>query len=176
MASSTSMISGLSSGIDWQSMITQIIAVEHKSVDLISNKKTNYTSKLTEWQSFNTKLLALKTAAGNLKDAEDFGVYSAGMSSDSSTVKATDLLAVTTSTTASVGSYSLKVNNLAAAQKLSSSSFTSISSALGADYAGDLLINGTVISIDSTDTLVSVKDRINSANSGASPTGVTAGL
>jgi flagellar hook-associated protein 2 len=170
------MISGLSSGIDWQSMITQIIAVEHKSVDLISNKKTNYTSKLTEWQSFNTKLLALKTAAGNLKDAEDFGVYSAGMSSDSSTVKATDLLAVTTSTTASVGSYSLKVNNLAAAQKLSSSSFTSISSALGADYAGDLLINGTVISIDSTDTLVSVKDRINSANSGASPTGVTAGL
>ncbi|HAJ27394.1 MAG TPA: flagellar hook protein [Syntrophus sp. (in: bacteria)] len=176
MASSTSMVSGLSSGIDWQSMITQIIAVEHKSVDIVSNKKTAYTSKLTEWQSFNTKLLALKTAAGNLKDAEDFGVFRAVMSSDSSTVKAADLLAVTTSTTASVGSYTLKVNALAAAQKLSSSSFASTSSALGAGYVGDLLINGAIITIDSTDTLVSLKDRINSANSGSSPTGVTAGL
>lgn len=170
------MVSGLSSGIDWQSMVTQIIAIDHKTVDLITNKKTADTSKLTEWQSFNTKLLALKTAAGNLKDVEDFGLYKAAMSSDSSTVKAADLLAATPASTASVGSYSLTINNLAAAQKLSSSSFASTSSALGAGYAGDLLINGTLISIDSTDTLVSVKDRINSANSGASPTGVTAGL
>ena len=48
--------------------------------------------------------------------------------------------------------------------------------ALGAGYAGDLLINGTVISIAATDTLISVKDKINNANAGTSPTGVTAGI
>jgi flagellar hook-associated protein 2 len=179
MATGTSVISGLSSGFDWSAMIDQLIAVDHKRVDTVSNQKKAYESKLSEWQSLNTKLLALKTASDDLKDAEDFAVYSANMnisSSNSSTVKAADLLSVTTSATASTGSYALQVNNLAAAQKLSSSSFTSTSSALGAGYAGDLLINGKVVTIGATDTLVSVKDRINSANSGASPTGVTASL
>ena len=176
MASSTNLISGLSSGFDWRSMIDQLMAIEHRRVDLVTAKKTESQTKLTAWQSFNTRLLAMKTAAGNLKDAEDFAVYKADMTSNSSTIKASDLLTVTTSTTASVGSYSLKITNLAEAQKLSSSSFTGISSALGAGYAGDMLINGTVISIAATDTLTAVKDMINNANTGANPTGVTASI
>jgi len=176
MATSTNLISGLSSGIDWQSMVTQLIAVDHKNVDLISSKKTAYSAKLTEWQSVNTKLLALKTAAGKLKDADDFNVYKADMTSNSSTVGASDLLAVTTSSSASVGSYNLKITNMAAAQKLSSASFSSITSALGSGYAGDLLINGTVINIAATDSLTAVKEKINNGNSGTIPTGVTASI
>lgn len=176
MSTSTNMISGLSSGFDWRSMIDQLMAVDHKPVDTVSKKKNEYETKLTEWQSVNTKLLALKTAAGDLKDADDFNVYKASMTSSSSTVEASDLLAVTTSTSASVGSYNLKVTNLAAAQKLSSISFTGISSALGTGYAGDLLINGTVITIATTDTLTAVKEKINNANSGTIPTGVTASI
>ena len=118
----------------------------------------------------------MKTAVGALKNTEDFGVFKAAMTTDSATVNASDLLTVTPSTTASVGSYALKVNTLAAAQKVSSGSFTSISGALGAGYAGDLLINGKVISISASDTLTNLKDKINDANSGASPTGVTAGI
>lgn len=175
MATSTNLISGLSSGIDWQSMVKQLIAIDHKSVDLVSNKKTDYTSKLTEWQSVNTKLLALKTSAGSLKNADDFNVYKASMTSNS-TVDASDILSVTTSTTAAVGSYSLKVTNLASAQKLSSASFSSLSSALGSTYEGDMLINGTAITIAATDTLSTVRDKINNANSGDSPTGVTASI
>jgi flagellar hook-associated protein 2 len=173
---STNLISGLSSGFDWQSMVTQLIAIDHKQIDIVSTKKTDTEKKLTEWQSLNTKLLALKTAAGALNNTEDFGVFKAAMTTDSATVKASDLLTVTTSTMASVGSYTLKVNNLAAAQKVSSGSFTSISGVLGADYAGDILINGQVIRIAASDTLTNLKDKINNANSGASPTGVTAGI
>lgn len=176
MSTSTSLISGLSSGFDWQSMITQLIAIDHQRIDNISTKKTDYEKKLTEWQSLNTKLLALKTAAGNLKNPEDFCVYKAAMTSDSATVNASDLIAATASSTASVGSYTVGINNLATAQKLSSGSFTSASAALGSSYAGDVLINGTVISIDATDTLSTVKDKINNANSGVNPTAVTAGI
>ncbi len=176
MALSTNQVAGLSSGFDWRSMIDQLIAVEHRRIDLVSAKKTDSEKKLTEWQSLNTKLLALKTAAGNLKDGSDFGLFKASLSSSSATVKASDLLNVTPSSTASIGSYTLKVNSLAAAQKLSSGSFGAVATALGADYSGDLLINGKVISIASTDTLAGVRDKINNANSGANPTGVTASI
>jgi flagellar hook-associated protein 2 len=176
MSSSTNLISGLSSGFDWRTMVDQLIAVEHRRVDMISNKKTDSQKKLAEWQSFNTKLLALKMAAGSLKNAEAFNVYKASMSTDSPTVKASDLLTVTASTTASIGSYSIKVNSLAMSQKISSSSFTSMTDVLGPSYAGDLLINGRVVSIAVTDTLTSMRDKINNANAGANPTGVTAGI
>ena len=176
MSSSTNMISGLASGIDWKSIVSQLMEMEHQRVDIIEDKKTETAKKLSEWQSFNTRLLALKTAAGNLKDPEAFAVFKASMSTDSSTIDASDLLTVSTTTTASVGSYTLKINNLATAEKRSSCSFSTTSEALGSDYSGDIIINGAVIAIASTDTLTNVKDKINNANSGSNPTGVTAGV
>ena len=176
MSLSTNLISGLSSGFDWRTMIDQLIAVDHQRVDLVENQKTEYENKYSEWQSFNTKLLSLKTAAEGLKDANDFYVYTSNMSSDSSTVDASDLLSVSTSSSASKGSYSIKVSSLATAQKLSSKSFSSFSDALGASYAGDILINGVAVNISETDSLADVRDRINNANSGTNPSEVTASI
>jgi flagellar capping protein FliD len=172
----TNLISGLASGIDWKTMVDQLISVDHQRVDLITNKQKAETAKLTEWQSLNTKLLALKTAVTNLKDASAFSLYKAVMTTDKATVKGEDLLAVTSSTSASAGSYTIKVNNLAVAQRISSGTFTTMTSALGDDYAGDLTINGTSITIAAADTLLNVRDRINNANTGSDPTGVTASI
>lgn len=172
----TSLISGLSSSLDWESIVTQLIEVDHRRVDLVSAKKTDTESKLAEWRSLNTKLLALKTAAGNLISHEDFGLFTETMTTDSATVKGSDLLSVTTSESASIGSHSLKINSIATAEKLSSASFASASEALGASYAGDILINQAVVSIEATDTLSDVMNKINNANSGTDPTGVTAGI
>ena len=176
MAISTNLVSGLSSGFDWKSMIDQLMQVEHKKVDLVGEQQTTYKNQLTEWQSFNTKLLALKTAAGALKDPEDFNLYTSSMASDSSTVKASDLLSVSASSLASKGSYTIKIASLATAQKLSSRSFTSTSDALGSSYAGDILINGVAVSINSTDCLADVRDKINNANSGTTASGVSASI
>ncbi len=131
MALSTNLISGLSSGFDWRSMIDQLMAVEHRPVDLVTAKKTDTETKLKEWQTANSKLLALKTAAAGLKNPDIFQVFAATMSTNSSTVKASDLLSVSTTTTAAPGTYSLKVTNLAQAQKLSSNPFTSQTTASG---------------------------------------------
>ena len=92
MALSTNLISGLSSGFDWRSMIDQLMAVEHRPVDLVTAKKTDTEAKLKEWQTANSKLLAFKTAAAGLKDPDIFQVFAATMSTNSSTVKASDLL------------------------------------------------------------------------------------
>ena len=147
MALSTNLISGLSSGFDWRSMIDQLMKIESRRVDLVSNRKTEYEGKLSEWQSFNTKLLSLKTAAVGLNDPESFDLYKTNLASDDSAVKASDLLSVSTTSSASKGSYSIIVDTLAAAQKLSSSSFSGFSEALGASYAGDIMINGRAVSV-----------------------------
>ncbi|MDP3014169.1 MAG: flagellar filament capping protein FliD, partial [Candidatus Subteraquimicrobiales bacterium] len=172
----TQLISGLSSGLDWRSMIDQLRAIEHRRVDLVTAKKTGAQTKLTEWQSFNTKLLALKTAAGNLRSDTSFEVFKASLSSSDTNVKASDLLSVATSSEATPGSYDVKITNIAQAQKLSSGSFSSLTSALGSAYAGDLLINGQVVNITATDNLANIRDKINALNAGTYPTKVIAGI
>ena len=176
MSLSTNLVSGLASGFDWRSMIDQLMEIEHKKVDLVEDQKTEYEDKLSEWQSFNTKLLSLKTAAADLKDTEDFDVYASDMTSDNSNIDASDILSVSTSSSASKGSYTITVSSLATAQKLSSGSFSGFSDALGASCAGDILINGVAVSISDTDTLADVRDKINNANAGTDPTGVTASI
>ncbi len=176
MALSTNLISGLSSGFDWRSMIDQLMAIENRRVDLVTAKKNDSQTKLTEWQSFNTKLLAFKTAAGGLNDPESFDIYKSSMTSDNSAVKASDLLSVSTTSSASKGSYNIIIDSLATAQKLSSGSFSGFSDALGASYAGDIIINGRTVSVNATDSLADVRNKINNTNSGTNPTGVSASI
>lgn len=176
MALSTNQVAGLSSGFDWRTMVDQLMAVEHRRVDIVTAKKTASQTKLTEWQSANSKLLALKTIAGTLKDPDNFQLFTTTMSTNSSTVKGSDLLSVSTSSTAVPGTYSLKITNLAQAQKLSSNPFTSQTTALGSNYAGDIVINGKVATIKTTDTLAGVASNINNLNTGSSPSGVTASV
>jgi flagellar hook-associated protein 2 len=174
MAISTNLVSGLASGFDWKTMIDQLMQIDQQKVTLVGNQQTTYKNQLSEWQSFNTQLLSLKTAADALMTPDDFAMYAANMTSDSSTVTASDILSVSTSSQASKGSYTINVSSLATAQKLSSQPFSSTSDALGASYAGDILINGVAISISATDSLASVRDKINNANSGTTATGVSA--
>ncbi len=176
MATSTNLISGLSSGFDWRSMIDQLIAIEAAPVDLKESQKNEYETQLSEWRSFNSTLLSLKSSAQALSNPDDFFVYTSNMSSDNNDVDAKDLLSISTTSSASPGSYSIQVNNIATAQKLSSASFSSYSDAIGSSYAGDIIINGKTISINETDGLDDIRNRINNANSGTNPTGVTASI
>ncbi|MBN1614744.1 MAG: flagellar filament capping protein FliD [Deltaproteobacteria bacterium] len=173
---STNLVSGLSSGFDWQNMITQLMAIEHRRVDLVETRKTETQTKLSAWQSFNSKLLAFRTAAEAIKDPTDFQLFSTSMTSNSGTIEAEDLLSVITGEEAAEGTYSVTVTNLAKAQKLSSNPFTSRSESLGSAYAGDIIINGKVLTISETDTLATVASGINNLNTGNDPSGVTASI
>ncbi|MDD5153562.1 MAG: flagellar cap protein FliD N-terminal domain-containing protein, partial [Desulfovibrionales bacterium] len=131
-------------------MVDQLIAVEHKRVDLVINRKSEYESKLSEWRGINTKLLALKTASTALSTESAFKVFSSTTTSDTSTA-ASNLLTVSTSSTASPGTYNIEVNNLAQSEKISSQNYAATDTALS--LSGDILISGKVVSIVSTDTL-----------------------
>ncbi len=176
MSLSTNLISGLATGFDWRSMIDQLVAIDYERVELVENKVTEYEGKLAEWQSFNTMLLSLKTSAENLKDTDDFARYTTRMTTDNTDVSASDLLSVSASSSAAEGVYSIVVKETASAQRLSSDSFSDATEALGESYAGDIIINGCVITIDAADSLTNIMDSINNANSGSNPCGVTASI
>ncbi|MBC8432298.1 MAG: flagellar filament capping protein FliD [Desulfobacterales bacterium] len=174
MSLSTNLISGLSSGFDWRSMIDQLISIDNRRVELIEDRKSEYQTKLDEWQSVNSMLLALKTATGALSTQSAFNVYTSGTTSDTST-SASDRLTVSTSSSASPGMHQIRVDNLAQSNKLSSNSYAATDTALSLT-AGDILISGRVVNITATDTLADIEDKINTANTGSSPSNVTASI
>ncbi len=156
-------ISGLGSGMDWSSLIDKIMEIEHRPVDLLEQRKQDYQNKLSAWQEINTKLLSLKTSAEDIMSEDDFDVFTTQLSSNSST-NAEDILLATSGSDASPGTYSIRVLSVATPESIQSKSFTDSDSALG--ISGDILINGQLVSIDSTDTLMDISGKINSLNSG----------
>ena len=177
MSLSTNLISGLSSGFDWRSMIDQLIGIEHRRVDLVEERKSEYESKLSAFQSVNTMLLSLKTQSVTLAKSDSFNVYTSSLTTNSANYKALDFMSITTSADAAPGSHSIEMtasSSIAQARKISSKSFSSYDEAL--NLTGDFIINGRAVRVDSTDTLGDVRDKVNNVNSGSNATGVTASI
>ena len=173
MSSSTNLISGLSSGFDWRTMVDQLIAIEHKKVDLVTTRKTDTQTKLSAWQGVNTMLLALKTASQAISNQSAFNAFKVSTTSNTST-SASNLVNVTTSSSASPAVHNIKVNNVAQSEKISSKDYSDTATSLG--LTGDILVSGKIVSIVSTDSLTDVKEKINAVNTGANPSKVTASI
>lgn len=169
----TSVVSGLASGLDWRNIIDQLRKLETKKVNLINQKKKEYGEKVSAWQNINKKLLSLKTRAETLNSYKGFGLFKSSLSSDTST-KAEDILSVTTGEDASPGTYQIVVHRLARAEKQASKEFPSHTAPL--NLSGDLLINGKTVTIAPTDTLISIRNKINAANTGEEPSYVSASI
>lgn len=169
----TSVISGLSSGLDWRKIVDQMRQLEHKRIDRVETRKKGYGEKLNAWQGINSKLLALKKAATTLNQTSHFNLYWTSLSS-SATTKAEDVLSVAASTEASPGTYQIVVKQLASAQKLSSTGYARQTATLG--LSGDIIIGGRTVKIAATDSLLSIRDKINAVNAGKDASRVTASI
>jgi len=170
----SSYISGLASGIDWTSMIDQLLAIERRPITLMESDKEKIDQRYSAWTSVNSKLLSLKSAAESLTELDDFNVFASNASIVGTSKTVDALLNFAVGSNASQGSYTIEIENLAQAQKLGSKSFSSLTAALGLE--GDLLINGNAVHIESSDTIIDIRDRINGLNSGTSPSGVMASV
>ncbi len=170
---STNSISGLSSGLDWQGIIDQIYEIERRPITLLEDRVQDYEDKLDAWRDVNTRLLTLKSSASSLNTVSAFSLFAASTSS-SSTTSADKILSATVGADAATGSYAVDVTQLARAQKLSSASVSDKTAALGT--SGDILINGQVAHIETSDSLDTIRDKINAVNSGTSASRVTATL
>ncbi|MDR7280495.1 flagellar filament capping protein FliD [Catenuloplanes atrovinosus] len=106
----TTSVSGLVSGMDTNSLVTQLMQVEAVGQTRLKSKVSTEEKAVTAYQSVNTKLAAIETAADELGKLATW--RSAKATSSSSTVTATTASANTTQT----GTVTFDVISLAKAQ------------------------------------------------------------
>src|SRR3954467_12888059 len=112
-ATSTSpmTLSGLSSGLDTDSIVTQLMAVERLPEKQMQVKKSQSEARQQLLKEFSTKLSALKTAASTLDDTALWSPKQSAVSSDTSRVSAT------MTGGAGVGGTTIQVDRLASSQQ-----------------------------------------------------------
>ncbi|SEK69627.1 flagellar filament capping protein FliD [Nitrosovibrio tenuis] len=172
-------VPGAGSNLDVNGIVSQLMAIERRPLDLLTQRGADYQAKLSAYGALKGAMSAFQTAMNGLADGAKFQAATASAADPS-------VFTVTANGKAVPGSYSVEVQQLAQQQKIRSEGFASASSAVG---SGMLTIQyGTydsgsntftlnsgkpaqTITIDpSNNTLSGVRDTVNAANIGVSAT------
>lgn len=180
MATITSLGSG--SGLDLESLVTQLMSVEKRPLTALQKQESSFNVKISALATLSSKLSALQTSAKDLVPSatqtaqEKFATYSA-------TVAKAEIATATASTGAVTGSYALEISELAQGQKLTSSVISGALSTgtltlsvgdmtgAGGTFAADADRTFNITIDSSNNTLTGLRNAINSAK-----TGVTASI
>lgn len=175
---------GLGSGLDVESIITKLMAVEQQPITNINTKTGDLKTQLSTYGQIQSTLSTLRDAASKLTNPDTW----AGAKTTSSDPTA---VSVTASTGAATGNVSIEVTKLAQSQTLASTTFANTSATVG---KGSLTIElgtwttannvstfssksgATPVTInigDGEDSLTQVRDKINAANAGVTAAIVT---
>ena len=166
---------GIGSGLDIESVITQLVAVERAPVTKLQTEATSLQTKLSTYGKLQSGMAALRDAASALTRPSTWNA-TVGASSDTTSV------AVTTSASTLPGSYSIEVQRLASVQSNATGVYASADALVG---EGTLHIElGTwgagqtsftpkagATAVDITvgppaESLAQLRDKINASNSG----------
>ncbi|MDP3844615.1 MAG: flagellar filament capping protein FliD [Oxalobacteraceae bacterium] len=102
---------GVGSGLDVNTLVTQLMTIERAPVTLLDKKEASYQAKLSSYGTLKSSLALLQTAAKTLSTPDKFSPMKASVAD-------TTILSATASTTAVAGSYDVEVQSLAQSQKL----------------------------------------------------------
>lgn len=149
--------SGISSGIDTESIISRLLQIEAIPIQRLQVRQQQLGARQNLLNQFKTRLTALSGAAASLNSATTFNPISALSSKP-------EVATISGSTTAVTGTYNLEVSKLAQAHKISSSAQTSATDAL--NLSGVFTVNGKGVTISTTDSLTAIAQKINSAGAG----------
>ena len=115
---------GVGSGLDVNSIITQLVAIEQVPLKTLKTEATALQTKITTYGKVQSYLSTLRDASSALTRSDTWGATT-GTSSDPSAVT------VTTGPTTKAGNYSLSVQSLAASQSNATATFASADSIVG---------------------------------------------
>jgi flagellar hook-associated protein 2 len=164
--------SGLVSGLDWRTMVDQIIQVESKPMIATKAQVTAANSKTAAWKTFSGLAGGLKTAVVGLRDGTALSKVGASVTDPSVASGGTAHVAASAADGTSPGRFLVEVISLAQAEKAGGEGFASTTAALG--LTGEFFVNGSRITVAATDSLAELRSKINAANSGTTATKVTA--
>jgi flagellar hook-associated protein 2 len=161
-------MSGLASGQDTQAIIDAMIKAKSTPLTTMEEEQTKIESDLTAWSDLNTLMTNLTDSLDTLRTWETWSQMAATSSDESQ-------LTATASSSASVATYKISITQLAQAHSISSSSASDLKSdatsttdlvAGGILTAGnEFTIGGQTITIGSTESLSTLRTKINTAAS-----------
>jgi len=161
-------LSGLSTGIDTSTLVSQLMAIERRQLNVFTDRKETYESRKEALSTLQTKLKALKNAAAGLSDGGELRAYKTTTSDE-------DIVTAEASSNAFEGNHSVVVNQLANAERWVHTG--------GLEYAESLVGAGTFIysyngqeSVITTTAETTLDDLVGLINNDAKNPGVTANL
>lgn len=161
--------SGLASGFDYRSLVDAIIEQERQPAARLESRIATLGRQQQAIENLRGLLRSFESAAASLRDGTAFDTTT----STTSILSGTRALAtVTTAPGVQQGEHTLSVTQLARAAKLIGTGAASTADQLGA--AGTISINDFSVDVEATDTLATLRDKINALNSGSTPSGVVA--
>lgn len=176
---------GLGSGLDVETIISKLVAVEQQPVNDINKRTDGLKTRLSTYGQIQSTLSALRDAANKLTNPDTW----AGTKATSSDATA---VSVSAGSGAAVGSASLSVSQLAASQTLASTTFTNSTATVGqgsltielgtwgtdADGAATFTAKSGATPVTITvgpgqDQLSQIRDKINASGAGVTASIVT---
>lgn len=163
---------GIGSGLDVESIVSQLMAIEKKPLTALQTKATSIQNTISEYGKIKGAVSTLKDLATKLASSTSWNQTTATSSDDA--------VAATTNA-AATGSYTVAVSKLASAQTLASAKLASPTSTVG---SGTLRIElgswnagqtsftpksgatAVDVTIAASDKLTDVRDKINAAGAG----------
>ena len=165
-AAPTISFSGLASGLDTTSIISELTATAQLPITSLNKQITGYNSQVADWQSLNSNLAALQSAVKTLSNQSTLSIPAAASSNPLAA-------SITAQVGVPLGSHSLSVSQLATAQEIVSTSVSSGTTALG--LTGSFMLNGKTIQVNTSDALSDVASKINAASAGVNANVVAVG-
>lgn len=148
---------GIGSGLNVDSIIRQLMALERRPLNRLEQQKSEYAAQLSAYGTLKSAVSDFESAMRDLDSVSDFKLYSATSSDDT-------IFTATASSDAAKGTYDIEVTNLAQAHKIRTAS----GFADGANFnSGTLTIERgadsfSVVIDSSNNTLSGIRDAINS--------------
>src|SRR3954467_10474815 len=169
----TITVGGLATGLDTNSIIAQLVALERRPLDLIGNQRLGALAKDTALQGVNTKVLTFLSAVDTLREKNDVLVRKA-------TSTNTGIVSAVAEAGATAGTTTITVGTLA--RNAVGTSTVGVAGATAAVASGTGSFSFRVgtgavqtIAVDATTTLQGLVNGINDLNAGASASVVNLG-
>ena len=173
---------GVGSGLDVNTIVSKLMAVESQPLNTLAAREAAYQAKVSGYGSLKGALSSFQSALQALTHPESFHTLS--VSAGDAT-----LLSATAAATATPGTYAVEITQLAAAQKLASAGFAATTTAVGSgtlsfDFGS---FNGTTFTSNGTtgsktvtipagqNSLAGIRDAVNAAAIGVTATIVNDG-
>lgn len=154
---------GIGSGLDINSIVSQLMAVEQQPLTALATKEASYQAKISAYGSLKGALSTLQTAVKTLAKPSTF----TGMSADTSD---TTVLSATAKDSAAKGSYSISVDRLAKFHTVrSNGNYTTTADTFNTGTLSISVAGGTAVDIEidaNNNTLAGIRQAINESRAG----------